>query len=158
MNLPKSGSREENMAEPMAGTIPSPLPTVDFSGTWYNQRGSEMNLIVNGSIVSGTYKTKVGSPDDKDLFYLTGFATGDLISFTVNFGKFDTLTSWAGQFAKEGKELEMIHTCFVASVNIKDPDESDAIWGGVKSGSDFFQRNPWTWPGSALKGAKRGIA
>jgi Avidin family len=146
------------MAVSMAGTIPSPLPTVDFSGTWYNQRGSEMNLIVNGSIVTGTYKTKVGSPDDKDLFFLTGFATGDLISFTVNFGKFDTLTSWAGQFAKEEGEPEMIHTCFVASVDVKEREEHDQIWGGVKAGSDFFQRDRWTWPGSSLKGAKRGIA
>jgi hypothetical protein len=145
---------EDNMAKPMAGTIPSPLPIVDF---WYNQRGSEMNLTVNDSIVTGTYKTKVGSPDDKDLFFLTGFATGDLISFTVNFGKFDTLTSWAGQLAKEGNEPEMIHTCFVAAVDIKEGAEPDAIWGGVKAGSDFFQRNPWAWPGSALKGTTKGI-
>ena len=52
------------------------------------------------------YKTKVGSPDEHDLFYLTGFATEDLISFTVNFGKFSTLTSWAGQYAKEKEEPE----------------------------------------------------
>jgi hypothetical protein len=139
------------MPKPMSATIPSPLPTVDFSGKWYNQRGSEMDLIVNGSIITGTYKTKVGSPDEHDLFYLTGFATEDLISFTVNFGHFGTLTSWAGQYAKEKDEPEMIHTCFVAAVDIKEALESRDIWGGVKVGSDFFQRTEWTWPGSRLK-------
>jgi hypothetical protein len=113
-----------------------------------------MNLVVNGSVVTGTYKTKVGSPDDKDLFELSGFATGDLIAFTVNFGKFDTLTSWSGQYAKEENEPEMIHTCFVAAIDIGERQESDEIWGGVKVGSDFFRREKWTWPGSALKRTK----
>jgi hypothetical protein len=36
--------------------------------------GSEMDLMVNGSIVTATYKTKVASPNDQDLFNLTGFA------------------------------------------------------------------------------------
>jgi hypothetical protein len=130
----------------MDATIPSPPPSVDFSGKWYNQRGSEMDLLVNGSIISGTYKTKVGSPDDQDLFYLVGFATGDLISFTVNFGKFDTLTSWAGQYGNEPDQPEMIHTLFAAAVNIDDPKEPDAIWGGVKAGADFFRRTRWQWP------------
>ena len=146
------------MPKPMQSTIPSPPPSLDFSGKWYNQRGSEMDLIVNGSLITGTYKTKVGSPDDKDLFYLMGFVTGDLISFTVNFGKFGTLTAWSGQVAKEGDEPEMIHTTFVAAVNIADADEPDAIWGGVKAGSDFFRREEWEWPGSQLRGSTRGIA
>lgn len=133
------------MAAPMSATVSSPPPSVDFSGKWYNQRGSEMDLIVDGSIVKGTYKTKVSSPNDQDLFYLTGFATGDLISFTVNFGKFGTLTSWAGQYAKEGQEPEMIHTCFVAAVDVSEEKEPDVIWGGVRSGSDFFRREVWTW-------------
>jgi hypothetical protein len=106
------------MPKPMSATIPSPPPTVDFSGKWYNQRGSEMD---------------------------------DLISFTVNFGHFSTLTSWAGQYAKEKNEPEMLHTCFVAAVDIKEALESRDIWGGVKVGSDFFQRTEWTWPGSRLK-------
>lgn len=140
------------MAAPMSATIPSPPPSVDFSGKWYNQRGSEMELIVDGSIVKGT-KTKVSSPSGKDLFYLTGFATGDLISFTVNFGKFDTLTSWAGQYAKEAEEPE-IHTCFVAAIDVAEEKEPDVIWGGVRSGSDFFRREIWNWSGSKANGRR----
>lgn len=144
------------MTKPMDATIPSPAPSVDFSGKWFNQRGSEMELVVDGSLVTGVYKTKVGSPDDKDLFYLVGFATDDIISFTVNFGAFSTLTSWAGQLAKEGNEPEIIHTTFVAAIDISESEEPDVIWGGVRTGSDFFRREPWTWPGSVLEGAKRG--
>jgi Avidin family len=133
------------MAVSMSAMMPSPPASVDFSGKWYNQRGSEMDLTVDGSIVTGTYKTKVASPNDQDLFHLTGFATGDLISFTVNFGKFGTLTSWAGQYAKEGEEPEMIHTCFVAAVDVAETRERYAIWGGIRTGSDFFRRELWTW-------------
>jgi hypothetical protein len=64
------------------------------------------------------------------------------------------LTSWAGQYAEEGQEPEMIHTCFVAAVDVAEGKEPDAIWGGIKAGSDFFRQEIWTWPGSALKGKR----
>jgi hypothetical protein len=111
----------------MRATMSSPPPSVDFSGKWYNQRGSEMDLMVDGSIVTGTCKTKIASPNRQDSFDLTGFATGDLISFTMNFGKFGTLTSWAGQYAKEGEEPEMIHTCFVAAIDVAETREPYAL-------------------------------
>src|SRR5687767_6194877 len=71
--------------------------TVDFSGVWWNDRCSSMDLTVNGDQLSGTYTSAVGmnagTPYD-----LRGYRAGaDLVAFAVNFGPTGSLASWAGQ-------------------------------------------------------------
>jgi Avidin family len=118
----------------------SPAPTVDFNGVWRNELRSEMNLVVDtqGNVI-GKYKTGVGSPEPTEEFDLVGFASGDLLSFTVNFGKYGSLTSWAGQHTMDNGS-EVIKTLWLLARNIKDPDESANLWGSVLIGYNNFQR------------------
>ena len=117
----------------------------DFEGTWYNQHGSEMLLRVesNGKL-TGKYKTKVGAPGDEEEFDLSGFVSDDLIAFTVNFGKYGSLTSWAGQMTEENGADRRIDTLWHLSQNIKDTEEPEKLWASILSGCDVFQRTPYT--------------
>src|SRR5205814_2367998 len=77
-------------------------PSVNFDGTWKNELTSDMTIKVTAGRVTGKYRTGVGSPSPTEEFDLVGFASGDQISFTVNFGKYGSLTSWVGQHTIEG--------------------------------------------------------
>ena len=113
---------------------------VDLAGRWRNQHGSEMQLRVGpGGRLTGTYHTAVGAPSPKQEFELAGFACGDLVVFTVNFGRFGSLTAWTGQHTvAEG--VERIHTLWHLAKNIPHEDEARAPWAGVLAGADTFER------------------
>ena len=118
----------------------APAPTVNFNGTWKNELESEMNLTVDAQgNVSGKYRTGVGAPGPVEEFSLVGFASGDLLSFTVNFGDYGSLTSWAGQHTVESG-LEIIKTLWLLARNVKDPDEPANLWGAVMTGCNNFTR------------------
>ena len=121
----------------------SPVPAdgepVDFAGVWKNQHGSEMTLKVNNGAVTGEYRTGVGQPPPVEKFPLVGFAAGDLLAFTVNFGKYGSLTAWAGQHTLESGR-EVIHTMWHLAKNEEDPDEPAKLWGCVLAGADRFIR------------------
>jgi hypothetical protein len=118
----------------------SPAPTVNFTGVWRNELQSVMTLTVDAQgNVAGKYKTGVGSPGPTEEFDLTGFASGDLLSFTVNFGRYGSLTSWAGQHTVENGS-EVIKTLWLLARNVKDPDEPNDLWGAILTGYDNFQR------------------
>jgi hypothetical protein len=116
----------------------APIPTVNFNGKWRNELKSEMELNVDATgSVTGTYKTGVGSADPEEQFDLVGFASGDMLSFTVNFGKRGSLTSWVGQHTMEdGKER--IKTMWLLARNERDEDEPDNLWGAVLTGANTF--------------------
>lgn len=113
-------------------------PTPDLNGKWKNELGSEMLLTVaaNGQ-VTGRYQTMVGSPGDTEEFDLIGFASGDLLSFTVNFGKYYSLTSWVGQHTEESG-VEIIKTLWLLAKNVE--DEPGQLWGAVLTGYNNFNR------------------
>jgi hypothetical protein len=112
----------------------------DLSGRWKNQHGSEMQLRVGpGGRLTGTYHTAVGDPSPKQEFELVGFARGDLVAFTVDFGRFGSLTAWAGQHTRS-EGTERIHTLWHLAKNIPDADEPRALWAGVLAGADTFER------------------
>jgi Avidin family len=120
--------------------IGSSTPTINFNGTWRNELHSEMNLKIDAKgNVTGKYKTGVGTPAPSEEFDLVGFASGDLLSFTVNFGAYGSLTSWSGQHTNE-KGTELIKTMWLLARNVKDPDEPKNLWGAVLTGYDIFQR------------------
>lgn len=120
--------------------IDAPGPTVNFNGTWRNELHSEMNLKVDANgHVTGKYKTGVGTPTPLEEFDLVGFASGDLLSFTVNFGQYASLTSWSGQHTEENG-TEVIKTMWLLARNVKDPDEPKNLWGATLTGYDNFQR------------------
>jgi hypothetical protein len=122
-------------------TLPTaPKPTVNFAGKWVNELGSEMTLSVTPTgEVSGTYRTAVGAPGGSEKFDLRGFASGDLLSFTVNFGKYGTLTSWVGQHTDDGQGA-IIKSLWILARNIEDPDEPGQLWGSVLTGYNNFTR------------------
>jgi len=116
-----------------------PAPSVNFDGTWKNQLKSEMAIKVDGGKVTGRYRAGVGTPRAAEEFDLVGFASGDQISFTVNFGKYGTLTSWVGQLTTEAG-TEIIKTMWILSENVPDPEEPKKLWGSVLTGSANFVR------------------
>ena len=117
-----------------------PTPTVNFNGKWRNDLRSEMDLNVDAAgAVTGIYRTAVGSPGNKEEFPLAGFATGDLLSFTVNFGKYGSLTSWAGQHTVEGG-AEKIRTMWLLARNVVESKEEKEMWGAILTGADTFRR------------------
>lgn len=112
----------------------------NFNGFWRNQHASEMELVVNaGGAVIGKYRTGVGAPEPTHDFDLVGFVSTDQLSFTVNFGRYGSLTSWVGQHTCENG-VEQIKTMWLLSRNVEDADEGEALWGAVLTGADVFHR------------------
>lgn len=118
------------------------MSAVNFGGKWHNQHNSEMDLTVApGGQITGKYRTGVGAPTPAEEFDLVGFVSGDLISFTVNFGKYGSLTSWAGQHTlNPTSNREEIGTQWYLAKNVSDPDEPAKLWGTILSGCDTFLR------------------
>lgn len=116
------------------------VPAVDFTGTWENQMGSSMRIqvLTNGQI-KGTYKTAVGAPGNFEEFDLVGIATGDLISFIVDFGKYGSLTAWNGQHTLENNKGK-IATLWHLAKNVRDEDEQENLWGAIWTGADNFHK------------------
>ena len=99
-----------------------------------------MELAVNGNEVTGTYRTNVGAPAPTEEFDIVGFVTGDLITFTVNFGMYGSLTAWAGQHTEPRPNEYEIQTLWHLAKNIADPDEPTGLWAGVLAGANVFTR------------------
>ncbi len=113
---------------------------VDFNGMWRNELGSEMHLHVDSDgVVAGKYRTSVGEPQPVEEFDLSGFASGDLLSFVVNFGRYSSLASWSGQHTVDSG-TEVIKTMWLLARNIADADEPTDMWAAVLTGSNNFRR------------------
>ena len=113
---------------------------VDFKGTWGNDLNSEMVLHVDSEgRVTGTYKTGVGQPDPTESFPLSGFVSGDLITFCVHFGPYGSLTAWAGQHTVEDGN-EMINTLWHLATDVAEEDEPANLWRGILAGANTFTR------------------
>lgn len=125
-------------AEPELEQEPDP---VNFNGRWCNSLGSvmEVQADVNGDL-SGIYRTGVGQPEPTDPFDLTGFVTGDLIVFCVNFGRFGSLTAWTGQHTRNEQGNEVIRTLWHLAKNVKDELEPDQLWAAILAGANDFRR------------------
>ena len=124
-----------------------------LDGTWYNELNSEMTLSVsedssNGSIVTGTYQSKVG--DAAGIYTLTGITdegTGDLtpnIGFAVSwvnpiYGNSNSVTTWSGQVQEINGE-EVITTFWLLTQETS-PANS---WTSTRIGQDTFTRTPPT--------------
>lgn len=118
----------------------APPPNVNFNGRWVNELGSSMRLTVTATgEVTGIYKTAVGSPTQDEEFRLVGFASDDLISFTVDFGNYGSLTGWVGQHTDDGQGA-IIKTMWLLAENVPDPEEAAKLWGSVLTGYNNFTR------------------
>lgn len=115
---------------------------IDFSGTWHNQHGSQLNLTIgDGGRVTGAFHTAVGTPSPAEGFPLAGFVLGDLITFSVSFGRYQSVTAWTGQHTVEDG-VEKIDSMWHLAVNIEDREEKDWLWAGIRAGADVFLRGP----------------
>ena len=115
-----------------------PPPGVDFEGLWKNGLQSEMELSVNGNKVTGKYRANVGAPQPTEEFDLVGWATEDLITFTVNFGKYGSLTAWVGQHTEVRPGEYEIRTLWHLAKDIPDADEHENLWAAVLAGANTF--------------------
>ncbi len=115
-------------------------PSVNFVGTWKNDRGSTMTITSSEKgIIRGYYHTAVGKPKSGEGFSLIGMVAGDQITFNVDYSAYGSLTTWAGQHTiEDGKEK--IITMWYLTQNVKDADEPKKLWRGILSGSSVFHR------------------
>ena len=113
-------------------------------GTWYNEHGSKMTLeIASDGQVIGTFESAVGLAAPGERFPVTGFATGDLVAFTVNFGRYLSLTTWVGYRAVEDDGEEVLRTTWQMAVS-PPAAKIDERWKGTWTGPNLFRRQPHT--------------
>jgi hypothetical protein len=131
----------------------------DFTGQWYNQLGSWMNLKVAKGAVTGTYHTAVGAPKPQDTFDLIGTVAEDLISFIVSWknqaADYQSVTAWVGQMAKDDDGVtDRIEMLWHLALNAPDDEEPAKLWGTVRTGADRFRRNPFPNTDKLVKALK----
>ena len=115
-------------------------PTIDFSGIWVNELGSEMELTVQEGRANGTYRTGVGRASPAERFELTGFASRDRIVFCVKFGTYGTLGAWAGLHSEENG-VEEIYSLWHLPRDIQEDEEAkDYRWSAILTGVNTFKR------------------
>jgi hypothetical protein len=99
-----------------------------------------MDVVVdtNGN-VTGKYESAVtatGGPSPS--MSLFGTVTGDLISFTVNWGP--AITSWVGHGVFDQNNQPQILTLWQMAVSIADETNPMNQWETIFSGADTFSR------------------
>lgn len=112
-----------------------------FLGVWQNDRGSVVNFTSTKEILSGYYQTQLGQPDKSQKFPLTGFVQGDLITFTVNFTGYGSITSWSGQLSKDERG-DYIRTLWHLTRDVEDDQEKTDLWRSITAGASDFRRMP----------------
>ena len=110
------------------------------SGTWHNEQGSELRIEVGpGGKLSGRFASGVGFGTD-ETFEVTGFLSGRLIVFAVDFGKYGSLTSWVGHVVDD--DGPALRTLWQMTVELPHPDDAADLWKTVWSGANTFRPGP----------------
>lgn len=110
-----------------------------LSGKWYNQHDSELDLSVEtDGRLRGKFRSGVGFPQLDEEFDVVGFAAGELVSFVVSFGRYDSVTSWTGHFG-EREGTQTIYVLWHMTVGLP-PGHEQQLWQGIWSGADTFVR------------------
>ena len=119
---------------------------MNLSGTWYNELGSKMDLVANGSSITGTYHTAVG--DASGIYDLVGRTDTDndasqAIGFVVvwqnQYGSSDSVTAWSGQYQAIDGVDTIVTTWLLTSET--DPDDD---WRSTLVNKDYFTKTPPT--------------
>ena len=118
--------------------MPDPAIPTSWDGVWRNEVGSEMTLRETGGIVAGTYRTRVGRPEDTESFALVGIARDDMIAWTVDFGDHGSLTAWTGRRIDD--DDPRIATLWHLVRNRDDAGEPLAPWASTLAGAAVFRR------------------
>ena len=118
-----------------------------LAGTWHNERGSELRLEVDpAGELRGGFRPGDGAGAG-ETFPVAGFSSGNLVAFTVDFGKLGSLTSWVGHLIVDaGPQLEML---WQMTLEQPHPRRAEERWKTIWSGADRFSH------GAAPKDAAR---
>ncbi len=125
-----------NRTPPPAAPSATDAPAIDFTGTWKNERGSELRVdsVVDGKL-TGKFRSAVGRVDPSTWFPAVGFVHGDVVGFTVDFGSAGSVASWAGQL--DGDKLM---TQWHLARDVPDAEEHEKLWSAILAGADTFTR------------------
>lgn len=77
------------------------------SGRWETDGGGgKLTLkIAADGLVTGSFKTAGGRPKPEEEFPVTGWVNGEIISFTVSWLKYRSITTWCGRYYNDhGKD------------------------------------------------------
>lgn len=114
-------------------------PGSAIAGRWENRRGSVVELIVRQDHqVHGTFRTQV-MPNPDSPFHITGFAEGDAVAFTVDFGRKGSVASWSGHHLTDDHGERLV-TLWHLARPVRDPHSESELSGAIMSGSDEFTR------------------
>lgn len=116
-----------------------------IDGSWKNERGSIVVLRSVGSQLNGTYRTAGGKPSFSHEFDLVGVTNGDLISFSVAWIGFDSLTTWVGRYEQDSDTIYTLwhlvrshdDACDETGVRIRAPVE---LWKAFNTQASRFTR------------------
>lgn len=115
-------------------------PNFDFGGHWRNELGSYMDLSIDSNgYLQGAYTSAVSSTGGPaPTAELRGTVTGDLISFSVNWGS--SIAAWTGHGIFDGTGRPEILTLWQLVVSIADETNLRTQWETVFAGADTFFR------------------
>ena len=120
--------------------LPAPATAHSLDGIWVNEAGSAVAFsVADDGRISGDYRTELGAPDSGARFPLTGWAQRDVVSFSVSFTNFGSITSWSGQIS-EDRDGDYIRTLWHLSRDVADEAEEEDLWQSITAGAAVFRR------------------
>lgn len=126
--------QQQQVQAAVGGSSPA---TANFGGTWINELNSMATITQNadGSL-TGSYTSPVSIGGGPATGPLLGFATGNFISFTVNWTGLDSVTTWAGQATLDNAgNVTQFATLWLLVAEL---GTSPSNWAATLAGSDTF--------------------
>jgi hypothetical protein len=123
--------QEKALSKAKAGTGRS----VNFSGTWANELGSEMRLTQRDGSLAGDYTSAVSETGGSTKGDLAGYVDGTLVSFVVHWRDFQAITAWVGQLVP-GANPDTIRALWQMTKAVDSGEE----WASINAGADTFIR------------------
>ena len=118
--------------------LPGDLRAMDFSGTWNNGKGSELQLRQSVGKLTGACFSAKGS--GSAMGEVQGYVDGDLAAFVVQWRDRRAVSSWVGQL-EPGVEPQRIRAYWQMATQL--PAGADP----VTAGSDSFTKTGDSTPG-----------
>jgi len=99
-----------------------------------------MDLLINGSVVTGKYVSLVteNGPGPTPPFDIYGSVTGDLINFNVNWET--EITAWIGHGVIYAGGRASILTLWQIIHTVADEEDPENQWKTISAGADEFRR------------------
>lgn len=104
-----------------------------IQGLWHNQHGSEIELVVDSEgRIAGVFRLNQRQVTRE--FPLSGYVTGNAVSFCVNFPEKQSTTAWVGEVMQGGTLRTIWHMALNAG------GSENYAWKAIWSGADNFER------------------